>query len=75
MSSSEEIQEVFESDIRRMTDKVVNGFGPLSLYDGAHDLGEIHSVLPEAFVELCAEVEKADWDHAPAASAAQEGSR
>ena len=72
MSTSEEINEVYEGDIERRGRVVLNKCGPAPFFDGLVGMG-IHGVLPEEFTEVCRAVERADYNPCP--TRAKKGSR
>ncbi len=63
MSSSEEIRDVFEGEIERLTDRVVNKYGALALCQGIHHMGATQSVWPDEFIEVCGAISRADEKH------------
>ena len=70
MSTGDEVGEIFDGDIRRMTDMVVNRDGLMALYEGMDSLPVIFSIWPEEFIDICEATWKADLDTAPASSEA-----
>ena len=75
MSTSAEIQEVYEGEIDRMTDAVVARHGLLALYGDWDSLPVVQGVLPDEFIEVCAGIDAADAEYTPAVSTADRGSR
>ena len=63
LSTSEEIQDVFEGEIGRLTDRVVNRYGALALCQGMHSMGQVQSALPDEFIEVCGAIERADMEN------------
>jgi len=70
MSTGSEIGEIFEQDIQRMTDEVVNRGGLMALYEDMDSLPVVFSVWPEEFIDLCEATRKVDLETAPASSEA-----
>ena len=73
MSTSEEIQAVFEEDIAEKSRVVVSKFGLEVFYDGLVGMST-HSVFPGRFRDVCAAIERADEKERLAALDAMETS-
>jgi len=74
MSTSAEIQEVFEDEVDARSRVVMNKYGPAPFYDGFSGMGT-GAVLPDEFIEVCGAISRADDEYTPAVSTADRGSR
>lgn len=70
MSIVDEIKEVYEEDIEKLSEKVTIKHGPLVFYDGMKEMGFIQNIWPEEFIDICEAIWRADLDIAPASSEA-----
>lgn len=57
--TEEEIRQVYEGDIARLTGRVVDRYGAGVLYEGLAGM-RVEGVYPEEFTELCADTDTAD---------------